>query len=65
MGKTTDQNCVRRLKNRQQRIAFDLSNFILFGIKGTEKLKNIHQNSKITPDLKESYSFFLHLEKNA
>ena len=43
MGKTTDQYCVRRQKNCQQRIAFDLSNFILFGIIGTEELKNIHQ----------------------
>ena len=65
MGKTTDQYCVRRQKNRQQRIAFDLSNFILFGIKGTEELKIFTKNSKITPDLKKSYSFFLHLEKNA
>ena len=45
MGNTTDQYCVRRQKivNKGFRIAFDLSNFILFGIKRTEELKNIHQ----------------------
>ena len=45
MGKITDRYCVRHQKivNKGFRISFDLSNFILFGIKRTEKLKNIHQ----------------------
>ena len=34
-------------------------------LKELRNLKIFTKNSKITPDLKESYSFFLHLEKSA
>ena len=51
MGKTTDLYCVRHQKivNKGFRIACELSNFILFGIKRTGKLKKslkLHQISK-------------------
>ena len=66
MGKTTDRYCVRHQKivNKGFRIAFDIPNFFL-ELKELRNLKIFTKNSKITPDLKESYSFFLHLEKNA
>ena len=65
MGKTTDQYCVRRQKmiNKESLLTYQISYFL--ELKELRNLKIFTKNSKITPDLKESYSFFLHLEKSA
>ena len=58
MGKTTDQYCVRRQKmiNKESLLTYQISYFL--ELKELRNLKIFTKNSKITPDLKESHSFF-------